>query len=174
MKPTPSLPVLRQVHLALIAGVIALGGLFGALVATQSPQTGPRSALLLFAALLAVGFALAVAQAYVHRAAVKRARQAMTHASSDPAARRARAATSSAVRESTDTPEPALMQAFAGQSITRAAMAEAFTLFGLIVFYISHAWYVLLAPAVGLTALLLLFPTADKLERFADQAREPA
>ncbi len=169
----PALVTLRRVHVALIAGFLPLGGLFVALGAVgEQPQIDAKSAMLLLAACLALGLGLLIAQALLRRAALNQARRALAAAAPDAAARleRARSPGDSVSIQ----PHPAIAQSFASQSIARAALAEGFALVGLVLFYLSHEWYALVIPTLGLAALLLLFPTQAKLDSFAAQARSPA
>lgn len=168
-----ALNALRLVHAALMSGVVMLGVVFVALAAGSPPQYDERMGLVLFGVNLALGVGLAAVQGFVRRAAINGTRRAAAATPSDAATRRevARSATRGEAAEGGAA--PAAVQAYATQSITRAAMAEGFALFGLVVFYLTHAWYALIAPAIGLAALLLLFPTETKRDAFVREARGP-
>jgi hypothetical protein len=63
-----------------------------------------------------------------------------------------------------------LLPRFLALTIVSGALAELPSLFGVVVFLLTRQWAALLAPILGLAALVLLFPSRDKFARFAESA----
>ena len=50
------------------------------------------------------------------------------------------------------------------------ALAEGFSLFGIVILLVSGVWWAAAAPAVGLALIVLQVPTRDKFSQFVSRA----
>jgi hypothetical protein len=146
-----TLLVLRLVLLAMGAGIIAFAGIAIFLVTGGHVTTRPDVASLLLPGLGLVAATALVAYVLVRRALLATLRRLPQTPQTQDAVRRR------------------LVSGFMLLTIAGGAMAEAPSLVGAIIFMQSGHWAALLAPLLGVGALVLLFPSRDKFERLAAQ-----
>ena len=137
---------LRLALLAIAGGIIVFGIVAGVLVSAEVVPAQPRLGSSLLPALLIVAVLMIVAFLLVRQGI----RTALTR--TQPGGR---------------TPE-LLLARFRTLNIVGSALAEVPAMFGIVVFLLTRQWVALLAPALSLGALALLFPSPDKYARFAE------
>ncbi len=144
-----TLLTLRILFFALIAGVATFGVLV-VLVLRPTPSEADPSAYT--ASLVALAGALVVAWFVVSRVLRRGLRARVAEAGHDEA--------------------PAILhRGFFTTCLVGGAMAEAFSFFALVVYMLTASPMALVAAGLGLLALLIQVPTADRLHRFMEEAQ---
>ena len=138
---------LRILFMALTTGVVVFGA-FVIFVLEPQPRDGDSTPLLTVVAVAAV--ALVVAWLVVTRLLRGGLRARVAEATNDEAA-------------------ALLPRGFFNVSLIGAAMAEAFSFLALVVYMITASQPALLAAGLGLLALVLQMPSADRFQRFAEE-----
>ncbi len=142
------LRMLRIVIAAMMMGIIAFGVVVAILVGADIVERHAEIGNVLLTALAAVGATELPAYFVVRMAILGNLR---------PACRDGRPE---------DTSSVSLTGGFNTLTLIGAAMAEAFSLFGLVVVLVSGPWLALAAPIVGLILPTRQFPTRDKSNQF--------
>jgi hypothetical protein len=145
----PSLRQLRLIIPAMAMGVILFAAVVVFLVTSGSITADAALANVLLLALTALAAAELVGYLIARKALTGRLRQQwLGHAAED-------------------VPPHELARAFQALTLIGAAMAEGLSLFGLVIVLVTGSWPAIVAPAIGLLLIALLFPTPDKFSRFA-------
>jgi hypothetical protein len=140
---------LRVILLAVITGIVALGIVAVVLVAGGTFTTRPHLATPLLPVLGLTTAALIVVYPVVRQALIAGLRRA------------------GAGEMATEVRGAALVGRFKALTIIGGALAEAPSLFGIVVFLLTGQWLALLVPALGLGAVVLLIPSRDRFARFS-------
>jgi hypothetical protein len=142
------LRVLRIIIAAMMMGIIAFGVVVAALLGAGIVEGDAQLGKILLIALAAVGAAELPAYFAVRMAILGNLRRAGREGKPEDAS----------------SGRPA--GGFNTLTLIGAALAEGFSLFGLVVVLVSGQWLALAAPLVGLILLARQFPTRDKFDRF--------
>lgn len=137
---------LRLLALAVAGGIVVFGVVATVLVSNEVIPARPELGAALLPALLVAAVLMIVVYAIVSRALRAALRQEATGG----------------------VPSERLLAHFRALHIIGSALAELPAMFGIVVFLLTRRWVALLAPALGLGALLLSFPSRDTFARFAD------
>ncbi len=140
---------LRVILLAITISIVAFGIVAVVLVTGGTFTTRPHLATPLLPVLGLTAAALIVVYLVVRRALIAGLRRA------------------GASETATEVREAALVGRFQALTIIGGALAEAPSLFGIVVFLLTGQWMALLVPALGLGAVVLLIPSRDRLARFS-------
>ncbi len=145
----PSLQNLRLIIPAMALGVIIFAAIVIFLVAGGRMNTHPTLENPLLLALVALAVMEVVAYIVIRKVITGNLRRRwLGHAAED-------------------VPPDELAKWFQTLTLVGAALAEAPSLFGLVILLITGNWLAIAAPAIGLLLIALHFPTRDKLNRFA-------
>ncbi|MGH7244126.1 MAG: hypothetical protein ACREJD_11985 [Phycisphaerales bacterium] len=151
---------LRLVCFALCAGMIVFAIIA---IVTTIEQVSPAShgqsgtvAAILPSIAVALGVGIALIWPLVHASAVRSARIAWRGPGE--------------VAEK----ERALWSRYSALVVCRAALVEAFGLFGIVTLFLAGAWWGLAAPAMAIGVVLYLLPSQAKYEQFLSRATEQA
>jgi uncharacterized membrane protein YidH (DUF202 family) len=140
---------LRAVFGAMIAGVV----IFGAVVFfALRPEPGEGDTSVLLASLAVLAVALTMAWVVVGRILRQSLRHRMAEARHDEAA-------------------AVLHRGFFSVSLVGGAMGEAYCFFAIAVYMLTASPLALLAAGLGLAALAVQLPTADRCHRFAEEIK---
>ena len=142
-----TLLTLRILFFALIAGVVTFGAIV-VFVLKPQPREGDQTFLLVTVAVVAV--ALVIAKLVVDRLLCGSLQARIAEASNDEAS-------------------ALLHRGFFNLSLIGGALAEGFSFLALVVYMISGEQMALLAAGLGLLALVVQVPTADRFQRFAEE-----
>ena len=142
------LRVLRIIIAAMMMGIIAFGVVVAILVGADIVEEDAQLAKILLIALAAVGAAELPAYFGVRAAMLGNLRRAGGEGKPE------------------DASSVSLAGGFNTLTLIGAALAEGFSLFGLVVVLVSGQWLALAAPLVGLILLARQFPTRDKFNQF--------
>ncbi|TWT41890.1 hypothetical protein RAS1_30140 [Phycisphaerae bacterium RAS1] len=162
-----SLRTLTIILLAMVAGIAVLSGVFlyltppGALIPKQSEHQ-------LLLAILA-GMALMETPVFFGVRSVKLADLQKRTAEAGAESQRPAATRISAAAAARPATSPVNLESeYFSLTLVAAALGEGFALFGAVLYLLTASPLALAAPAAGAAVILLMLPTRDKFERFAD------
>lgn len=145
----PELQSMRVVVSAMAVGVIMFAAIVVFLIASGRMTGDPTLQNPLLLALLAVAVMEIVAYVVVRKLITDKLRRRWLS------------------QETEELPADDPAKSYQAITLIGAAMAEGWSLFGLVVLLITGNWLAIAAPAIGVVLIALHFPTRDKCNRFA-------
>jgi len=144
-----SLQNLRLIIPAMAMGVIVFAAIVVFLITSGGMNTDPEPANLLLLVLAALAVMELAAYVVIRKVMMGNLRRRWVG------------------RPVEDVPPEELARGFQTLTLVGAALAEGFSLFGLVILLVTGNWLAIAASAIGLLLIALHFPTRDKLSRFA-------